>query len=36
MEALVALSHHVQVIVLTHHPHLLQIAQGLPVHEQRL
>ena len=32
MEALVDLSHHVQVILLTHHPHLLTVADGLPVH----
>ncbi len=36
MEALVRLSEHVQVVVLTHHPHLLGIADGLPVHVQRL
>ena len=36
MEALVGLSRHVQVIVLTHHPHLLDVAAGLPVHVQRL
>ena len=36
MRALVALSQHVQVIVLTHHPHVLALAEGLPVHVQRL
>ena len=36
MEALVRLSEHVQVVVLTHHPHLLAVAEGLPVHVQRL
>ncbi len=36
LEALVELSRHVQVIVLTHHPHLLQVAQGLPVCAPRL
>ena len=36
MEALVTLSGHVQVIVLTHHPHLLAVANGLPIHVQRL
>ena len=33
LEALVGLSQHVQVILLTHHPHLLQLAHGLPVHQ---
>ena len=33
LEALVGLSQHVQVILLTHHPHLLHLAQGLPVHQ---
>ena len=32
LEALVGLSHHVQVILLTHHPHIEQVARGLPVH----
>ena len=32
MEALVGLSQHVQVILLTHHPHLVAVAEGLPVH----
>ena len=32
MEALVGLSQHVQVIVLTHHPHLVPLSEGLPVH----
>ena len=36
MQALIGLSQHVQVIVLTHHPHLLDVAAGLPVHVQRL
>ncbi len=36
MRALVGLSQHVQVIVLTHHPHVLALAEGLPVHVQRL
>ncbi len=36
LEALVGLSRHVQVIVLTHHPHLLALARGLPVHAQTL
>ncbi|WP_158742039.1 AAA family ATPase [Acidisphaera sp. L21] len=36
MQALVGLSQHVQVIVLTHHPHLLEIAKTLPVHAQTL
>ncbi len=36
MEALVELSRHVQVIVLTHHPHLLGVADGLPVHSVEL
>ncbi len=36
MQALVGLSHHVQVVVLTHHPHLLDVAAGLPIHVQRL
>ena len=36
LEALVGLSQHVQVIVLTHHPHLLGLADGLPVHRVRL
>ena len=36
LQALVGLSQHVQVIVLTHHPHLLALAQDLPVHVQRL
>ncbi len=31
LEALVGLSEHVQVIVLTHHPHLCAVAEGLPV-----
>ena len=36
MQALIDLSRHVQVIVLTHHPHLLDVAAGLPVHVQRM
>ena len=36
LAALVELSQHVQVIVLTHHPHVLTLAEGLPVHVQRL
>ncbi len=36
MQALIGLSQHVQVIVLTHHPHLLEVAKDLPVHIQRL
>ncbi len=36
LEALVGLSHHVQVILLTHHPHIEQVAAGLPVHQVRL
>ena len=36
LEALVGLSQHVQVILLTHHPHLLAVAQGLPVHRVSL
>jgi uncharacterized protein YhaN len=36
LEALVSLSHHAQVIILTHHPHLLPLSQGLPTHIQRL
>jgi uncharacterized protein YhaN len=36
MRALIGLSQHVQVIVLTHHPHVLALAEGLPVHVQRL
>ena len=36
LQALVGLSRHVQVIVLTHHPHLLEVARDLPVHVQRL
>ena len=33
LEALVGLSQHVQVILLTHHPHLLTLARDLPVHQ---
>ncbi len=36
MQALIGLSQHVQVIVLTHHPHLLDVARGLPVHVQHI
>ena len=36
LEALVDLSQHVQVIVLTHHPHLEAVARGLPVHVCRI
>ncbi len=36
LEALVGLSHHVQVILLTHHPHVGQIAAGLPVHHVKM
>ncbi len=36
LAALVDLSQHVQVIVLTHHPHVLALAEGLPMHVQRL
>jgi uncharacterized protein YhaN len=36
LQALVGLSEHAQVIVLTHHPHLLTVAEGLPVHVQTL
>ncbi len=36
LEALVGLSHHVQVILLTHHPHIEQVARGLPIHSVRL
>ena len=36
LAALVELSHHVQVIVLTHHPHVLPLAEGLPVRISRL
>lgn len=36
MQALIGLSQHVQVIVLSHHDHLLHVADGLPVHVQRL
>ena len=36
LAALVDLSQHVQVIVLTHHPHVLALAEGLPIHVQRL
>ena len=36
MEALVGLSHHVQVILLTHHPHLIEVGKGLPIHEPRM
>jgi uncharacterized protein YhaN len=30
LQALLELSHHVQVILLTHHPHILQLANSLP------
>ena len=36
LAALVALSQHVQVIVLTHHPHVVSLADGLPVCVLRL
>ncbi len=36
MAALVDVSRHVQVIVLTHHPHLIDVAEGLPVRVQQL
>ncbi len=36
LAALVELSQHVQVIVLTHHPHVVALAEGLPVSVQRL
>ncbi len=32
MQALARLSEHVQVLVLTHHPHLVPLTAGLPVH----
>jgi uncharacterized protein YhaN len=36
LEALLGLSWHVQVIAMTHHPHVAEIAAGLPVHVMRL
>ena len=36
LEALLGLSRHVQVIAMTHHPHVAEIAAGLPVHVVRL
>ncbi len=36
LEALVELSHHVQVVVLTHHPHVMALAKGLPLSTRRL
>ena len=36
MEALVGLSQHVQVILLTHHPHLIAVAEGLPIYQPEL
>ena len=36
LAALVELSHHVQVIVLSHHPHIVSIAEGLPMRVQYL
>ena len=36
LAALVELSQHLQVIVLTHHPHVVALAEGLPVSVQRL
>lgn len=35
-QALLDLSHSVQVVVLTHHPHLAALAAGLPVHVQEI